>query len=139
MAHFAKVNENNVVETVIVIDNKDIGNFNYPESEFAGRLFIAKIGLVGTWYQTSFNTFQGLHPENKGFRKNYAGVGYTYDSVRDAFIPPKFYESWVLDENTCTWISPIPHPNDDYSYDWDEENNSWERVSGPEEGPETEI
>jgi hypothetical protein len=80
------------------------------------------------WVQTSYNTHGGQHSEGRPLRKNYAGIGYTYDSVRDAFIPPKLYASWVLDEQTCLWKSPIPIPQDDNQYRWDEPTTSWIEV-----------
>jgi hypothetical protein len=113
MSHFAKV-ENGIVTQVIV-----------AEQDFINT------GLVGdpnTWVQTSYNTREGVH-QNGGIplRKNYAGIGYTYDAERDAFIPPKPYESWILDEFKCIWISPVPMPTDGI-YDWDEETISWKKV-----------
>jgi hypothetical protein len=105
MAHFAKVN-NGIVEQVIVAEPEFFQNFVDSSP--------------GEWIQTSYNTYGGQHPEGRPLRKNYAGVGFTYDSVRDAFIPPKPYASWVLNEETCLWESPIPYPTDGKSYDWDE-------------------
>jgi hypothetical protein len=105
MAHFAKI-ENNVVAQVIVIDN---------ENETNGQEFINSLGIDGTWIQTSYNGT---------IRKNFAGIGYTYDENLDAFIPPKPYQSWVLDEETCTWNSPIEKPTDN-AYAWDEQTLSW--------------
>jgi len=110
MAHFAKV-ENGIVTQVIVAEQDviDSGVFGNPEY----------------WVQTSYNTRGGVHPEGRPLRKNYAGIGYSYDSQRDAFIPPKPYNSWVLNEFSCLWESPIPYPNNDNSYFWDEETQSW--------------
>ena len=108
MSHFAKV-ENNVVTQVIVADQDVIDS-----------------GLFGTgWIQTSYNTNAGQHPEGRPLRKNYASVGFTYDETRDAFIPPKPYGSWTLNENTCLWESPVPMPTDGKSYTWDELTRSW--------------
>jgi hypothetical protein len=108
MSHFAKV-ENGVVIQVIVAEQEVIDS-----------------GLFGEgWVQTSYNTSGGEHPEGRPLRKNYAGVGYTYDSQRDAFIPPKPFESWILDEATCLWGSPVPHPQDNKRYVWDEPTTSW--------------
>ena len=123
MAHFAKVN-NGIVEQVIV-----------AEPEFF-QTFVDT--SPGEWIQTSYNTRGGAHynPETgepsadqtKALRKNYAGVGYTYDAQRDAFIPPKPYASWTLDEDTCRWNAPVPYPNDDKRYNWNEETQSWVEV-----------
>ena len=111
MAHFAKV-ENGVVTQVIVIEKEvlDLGHWGDPAS----------------WVQTSYNTQGGVHTlGGTPLRKNYAGVGYTYDSVRDAFIPPKPYVSWLLDEETCLWNAPTPMPTDGKMYTWDEATTSW--------------
>jgi hypothetical protein len=106
MAHYAKI-ENDVVQQVIVADEE----------------FVRK--LDGQWVQTSFNTHGGTHPEGRPLRKNFAGIGYTYDSDRDAFIPPKPFESWVLIEETCLWNSPVPYPNENGDYYWNESTLSW--------------
>lgn len=108
MAHFAQI-ENGIVTQVIVAEQDVIDS-----------------GLFGTgWIQTSYNTYGGQHPEGRPLRKNYAGIGYTYDSSRDAFIPPKPYPSWVLDETTCLWDAPTPMPTDGKFYRWNEETLSW--------------
>lgn len=111
MAHFAKV-ENGIVITVLVIEQDVIDS--------------GVVGDPSAWIQTSYNTRGGIHI-NGGvpLRKNYAGIGYSYDAQRDAFIPPKPFESWLLDEETCQWDSPIPYPQDGKSYDWDEPTQSW--------------
>lgn len=112
MAHYAKV-ENGVVTNVIVADEDVIGS-----------------GVFGSgWVQTSYNTRGGVHPENRPMRKNFAGVGYTYDSVRDAFIPPKPYDSWTLNEETCLWDAPVSQPTDGKAYAWDEATTSWVEVT----------
>ena len=86
-------------------------------------------GFFGTgWIQTSYNTCGGQHPENRPLRKNYAGVGFTYDTTRDAFVAPKPYASWALDETTCLWNAPTPMQNDDKIYQWDETTTSWVEV-----------
>ncbi len=111
MSHFAKV-ENGIVTQVIVIEQDvlDTGHWGNPAS----------------WIQTSYNTRGGQHIlGGTPLRKNYAGAGYTYDSERDAFIPPQPYPSWVLDETTCQWQTPTPMPTDDKMYTWDEETTSW--------------
>ena len=118
MAHFAKVN-NGIVEQVIV-----------AEPEFFDTFVDSS---PGQWIQTSYNTHGGVHytdgqpsaDQSKALRKNYAGIGYSYDATRDAFIPPKPYASWILDEQTCTWSSPIPYPTDGKFYAWDEANQVW--------------
>jgi hypothetical protein len=120
MAHFAKIDENNIVQQVIVVTNEDCGNLEFPESEIVGQTFLNSIGLEGIWKQTSYNG---------NFRKNYAGMGYTYDESRNAFIPLKPYPSYILNEDTCQWDAPIPRPNDDKFYDWDEENLTWKELT----------
>ena len=119
MAHFAELGENNVVLQVIVVDNKDIKDTFGVEQEEIGVAFCRNL-LGGTWKQTSYNA---------SFRKHYAGIGFTYDSVRDAFIPPKPFPSWVLNEDTCHWEAPLPKPDDvDFPnryYRWQEETLSW--------------
>ena len=111
MAHFAQINENNMVTQVIVVeqDTLNTGLFGDPAS----------------WIQTSYNTRGGQHPEGRPLRKNYAGIGYTYDSGRDAFIPPQPYPSWIMSEETCLWSAPTPMPIDDKRYSWDEPTLSW--------------
>lgn len=122
MAHFAQVDENNVVLQVLVIEQDviDTGHFGDPAS----------------WIQTSYNTRGGVHygPDNQPdggvpLRKNYAGIGYIYDPVRDAFYAPQPYPSWTLDENTCWWQPPVPFPTDGKNYAWDEATISWVEVS----------
>ena len=120
MAHFAQLDENNVVLQVIVVSNSDCLDSNGQESEQAGIAFCQSL-LGGNWKQTSYNG---------NIRKNYAGIGYTYDQQRDAFIPPKPYASWILNEQTCLWNSPIPYPTDGKYYYWDEAAQSWIEVQG---------
>jgi len=115
MAHFAQINDSNVVTQVIVVSNDSCGGGDYPESDPIGAAFCTDL-LGGTWKQTSYNG---------NIRKNYAGVGYTFDAERDAFIPPKPFPSWVLDEATCRWDAPVPYPQDGKTYRWDEETTSW--------------
>ena len=120
MAHFAKI-ENNVVTQVIVVDNKDCADASGVEKEYIGAAFCERL-LGGTWKQTSYNGF---------IRKNYAGVGYAFDAERDAFIPPKPYNSWLLNEDTCLWEAPVAMPADAGTgeppkrYTWDEATTSW--------------
>jgi len=117
MAHFAKLDENNIVLEVIVVDNTILLNSNGIENEQLGIQFCKNLkGEDTNWIQTSYNA---------NFRKNYAGIGFTYDISRDAFIPPKPYPSWILNENTCKWEPPIPYPNDDNFYIWNEQNQNW--------------
>ena len=122
MAHFAEVDSNNVVVRVLVVGD---------EQEERGQEFLANdLGLGGTWLKTSYNTQGGVHTlGGTPFRKNYAGIGYTYDSVRDAFIPPKPFNSWTLDEETCLWEAPVAYPSDGKLYTWDEENTQWNEVT----------
>lgn len=115
MSHFARLGPNNVVEQVIVVDNKDTADANGIEKEYIGAAFCERL-LGGRWVQTSYNG-------NK--RKNYAGIGFTYDEQRDAFIPPKTYASWVLDEDKCQWKAPVDMPTDGQMYAWDEATTSW--------------
>jgi hypothetical protein len=127
MSHFAKLDENNVVVFVTVGRQEDDGK----ENEVNAR-------TTDIYRQTSYNTRGGVHydPETgepsddqtKALRFNYAGIGYTYDEDRDAFIPPKPFESWVLDEDTCLWEAPLPYPEDEGSYTWNEELFAWELV-----------
>ena len=111
MAHFAQV-ENGIVTQVIVAEQDVIDS-----------------GAFGTgWVQTSYNTYAGQHPEGRPLRKNYAGVGYTHDLQRDAFIPPRPFDSWTLNDETCLWDAPTPRPTDDKPYRWDESTLSWVEV-----------
>lgn len=114
MAHFAKV-ENGIVTEVLVIDQDviDTGAFGDPS----------------LWVQTSYNTYGGQHPEGRPLRKNFAGIGFTYDANRDAFIPPKPFPSWVLNEDTCLWNAPVTRPDDGKFYDWDEATLSWIEIA----------
>ena len=112
MAHFAKVSNGVVVQVIVA------------EPEFF-QTFVDT--SPGEWIQTRYNTHGGQHPEGRPLRKNYAGIGYTYDRTRDAFIPPKPYASWTLNENTCLWDAPTPMPTDGV-YTWDESTTSWVAV-----------
>jgi hypothetical protein len=113
MAHYAKV-VNGLVTQVIV-----------AEAEFFDTFVDSS---PGEWIQTSYNTHGGQHPEGRPLRKNYAGIGYTYDTIRDAFIPPKPYASWALDEETCLWNAPVAMPTDNKRYGWNEDTLSWDEV-----------
>ena len=122
MAYFAKLTDG-IVESVISINNSVIGepSIPFPETEQIGIDFITKIlGLDGDWKQTSYNS---------SFRKNYAGIGFSYDYELDAFVPPQPFPSWTLDTEKCKWIPPIPHPNDGNYYVWDEETISWKEIT----------
>jgi len=124
MAHFAKV-ENGIVTQVIV-----------AEPEFFDTFVDSS---PGQWIQTSYNTRGGVHysPETGepdggvALRKNYAGIGYTYDAARDAFIPPQPYPSWVLNEDTCLWEPPVPYPTDGKRYNWNEDTQQWDEITQP--------
>ena len=124
MAHFAKLDENNIVITVLVISDSD------APTEAEGEAFCKNLFKVtNTFKQTSYNTQEGVHLlGGTPFRKNFAGIGYEYDSSRDAFIPPKPFASWVLDESTCVWEAPVARPNDGKYYDWNEENRQWVEI-----------
>lgn len=119
MAHWAEIDENNIVTRVLVVAD---------EEDHRGQEFLATdLGLGGTWKKTSYNTQGGVHV-NGGtpFRKNYAGIGYTYDESRDAFIPEKPFASWVLNEETCLWDAPTPMPVEEGKFfTWDEDTTSW--------------
>ena len=118
MAHFAKL-ENGVVAQVIVVGNKDTASADGTEKEYIGAAFCERL-LGGEWKQTSYNG---------NIRKNYAGIGYTFDAVRDAFIAPQPYPSWILNEQTCQWKAPVSMPADGKMYSWDEATLNWiERV-----------
>jgi len=131
MAHWAELDSNNIVTRVLVGDNND------PAGDEGYQWLIDNLG--GTWVKTSYNAVAGKwrNPEtnemteNAGFRKNYAGIGYTYDSQRDAFISPKLYDSWVLNEDTCIWEAPVAYPNDGKLYTWNEEALNWVQVEVP--------
>ena len=121
MSHFAEINNDGIVQRVIVAEQDFINS--------------GAVGDSFRWIQTSFNTKGGKHyPEGSevsdgdGFRKNFAGVGFTYDKTRDAFIQPKTFPSWVLDESTCQWKPPTPYPNDGKAHEWDEDTTSWKEI-----------
>ena len=129
MAHYAFIDENNIVTEVIV--GKNEGNFDWELQYGIYKGQLCK--------KTSYNTRGGVHydsetnePSNdqsKSFRKNYAGIGFTYDHERDAFIPPKPFESWILNETSCLWDSPIPMPENEKSYKWDESTLNWIEIT----------
>jgi hypothetical protein len=127
MAHYAELDSNNVVKQVIVVSNPDTSTAQGEEKESIGIAFCERL-LGGTWVKTSYNAT---------IRKNYAGIGFTYDKDRDAFIPPKPYSSWVLDETTCRWNAPVAMPSDagqgepPKMYTWNENTTSWDLVTNP--------
>jgi len=119
MAYFAELDENNVVLRVLSVSNNDCPD-PAPANEQQGIDFLAGLGLGTNWKQTSYNG---------NFRKNYAGIGYTYDVARDAFIAPQPFASWFLNETTCQWEPPVAYPTDGERYRWDEDTTSWVAAS----------
>jgi len=125
MAHFAKLGVGNKVEKIEVVSN-DIATTEQQGVDFLNNLYNTR----DVWKQTSYNTKAGEHKlGGTPFRKNYAGIGFTYDQTRDAFIPPKLYNSWTLNETTCIWEPPIPYPDDDNSYTWNETTKQWDLIN----------
>jgi len=122
MAHFCKIGKGNIVERVEVVSN-DVATTEQSGLEFLQNLH----KTTDMFKQTSYNTRGGVHKlGGTPFRKNFASVGFRYDETRDAFIPPKPFNSWTLNETTCLWEAPIPKPNDGQIYDWNETNQSWD-------------
>jgi hypothetical protein len=121
MAHFAELDENNVVKRVIVVGNADTSDANGVEKEHIGAAFCERL-LGGVWKQTSYNN---------NFRKRYAGIGFTYNAELDAFVAPKPYASWVLNNTTADWDPPVAKPSDGKQYRWDEPTVSWVEVEVP--------
>lgn len=120
MAYFAQLDDASIVLQVLAVNNDTIDNLPFPESEPIGVAFLESIfGDTTIWKQTSYNS---------NFRKNYAGAGYAYDPVLDAFISPKPYPSWLLNTDTCRWNAPVPRPRDGKIYEWDEATLSWVEV-----------
>ena len=120
MAYFAKLGVGNIIEKVISINNSVITDSNGVEQEQLGVDFINKLyNTRDVWKQTSYNN---------NIRKNYAGIGFHYDQARDAFIPPKPFNSWVLNEDTCRWEAPVAYPQDDNKYSWNESTLTWDIV-----------
>ena len=115
MAHFAQI-KNETVSDVIVISNEVLQNKDFPESEKIGQEFIASLGLTGEWKQASYNGT---------FRKRFAGLGYEYNRDLDAFIEPKPYDSWILENETASWVAPIPYPSEDGDWIWSESSQQW--------------
>ena len=126
MAHFAKLDGDNKVLQVEVVSN-DIATNEQAGVDFLNTLY----GTSDTWKQTSFNTYANVHSlGGTPFRKNFAAIGFTYDSSRDAFIEPQPYASWVIDETTCLWKAPLPYPDDGKEYEWDEETHQEDNTLG---------
>lgn len=124
MAHYAFLDENNVVTQVIVGKNEGEDGKSGPDWEQHYAAFIGQ-----ACKQTSYNTYGGVHKfGGTPFRKNYAGIGYAYDPTRDAFVPPKPFASWLLNEDTCQWQAPVPYPTDGKRYSWDESTLSWKEI-----------
>jgi hypothetical protein len=140
MAHFVKLGIGNKVLKVEVVSN-DVATTEQAGIDFLNNLY----GTTDIWKQTSYNTHGGKYyilsdevddygvpikieatDQSKSFRKNYAGIGFKYDQTRDAFIPPKPFDSWTLNETTCLWEAPIPYPTDDQKYDWNEKKQTWD-------------
>lgn len=111
MAHFAQIDENNIVSRVLVVPDS--------QEDRAQEYLANDLALGGTWLQTSYNG---------NVRKNFAGIGYYFDETRDAFIPPQPFPSWLLDEETCNWYPPTPYPDDNRDYEWDEESQLWKEI-----------
>ena len=125
MAHFAEIDDSNRVIRVVVVDDKDTQDENGNEVESIGAKYLSD-GFGGTWVRTSYNTNGGVHRlGGTPFRKNYAGVGVTYDEGRDAFIDTQPFPSWTLNEDTCQWEPPVSFPTDGKTYFWNEETTSW--------------
>ena len=126
MASFAKLNLENIVEQVISVNNNELLD-NGIESEAKGIAFCKSLfGQETNWKQTSYNTYGGVHKlGGTPFRKNFAGINFNYDEQRNAFIPPKPYNSWILNEETCNWEAPISYPIDGQKYFWNEETQNW--------------
>jgi hypothetical protein len=121
MAHFAKLNSDNIVEKVVVVSN-DIATTEQAGIDFINNLH----GTNDVWKQTSYNTIENTHTlGGTPFRKNYAGIDYTYNETIDGFVPPKIFNSWILNETTGVWDPPVAYPNDGNTYDWNENTQNW--------------
>jgi hypothetical protein len=129
MASFAKIGLNSKVIEIQSVVNEVLHDSNGVEQEVNGIDFLTKLTGYPVWKQTSYNTHGGFHNNNGiTLRKNHAGIGYTYDETRDAFIAPKPFNSWILNEDTCIWEAPIPKPNDRSEYKWNEIQQNWNIV-----------
>jgi len=124
MAHFCKLGVGNIVEKVEIVSN-DIATTEQAGVDFLNNLY----GTKDVWKKTSYNTIGGQHlTGGTPFRKNFAGIGWKYDQTKDAFIPPKPFNSWTLNETTCLWEAPVAYPTDGQLYRWNEENQTWDLV-----------
>ena len=129
MATFAKIGLNNKVIEVLSVHNNELKDSNGVEQENIGIDFLTKLTGWPIWKQTSYNTIGGVHKlGGTPLRKNFAGIGHTYDEGRDAFIPPKPFNSWVLNETTCVYNAPVAKPNDGNNYSWNETNQTWDLI-----------
>ena len=129
MASFAKLGLNSKVIGVQSVSNNVLKDANGVEQEVLGIDFLTKLHGWAIWKQTSYNTYGGVHRlGGTPFRKNYAGIGFTYDETRDAFIPKQPYPSWTLNEDTCQWEAPVAYPDDGKRYTWNEETTSWDLI-----------
>jgi hypothetical protein len=129
MASFAKIGLNSKVIEVLSVHNNVLKDSNGVEQEVNGIDFLTKLTGYPLWIQTSYNTIGGTHTNNgTPLRKNHAGIGYTYDETRDAFIAPKPFNSWILNETSCLWEAPVAYPTDDKIYTWNELTLSWDLV-----------
>jgi hypothetical protein len=128
MAQFAEINDLKRVIRVLVVDDKDTQDTDGNIVEAIGQKYLQD-AFGGTWLRTDKGTRGGIHRTGgTPFRKNYAGIGCTYDETRDAFIPPQPFNSWTLNEDTCLWEAPVAYPNDGKYYNWNEETTSWDEV-----------
>jgi hypothetical protein len=129
MASFAKIGLNGKVIEVQSVVNEVLHDSNGVEQESIGIDFLTKLTGYPVWKQTSYNTVGGIHNNNgTPLRKNHAGIGYTYDEDKDAFIPPKPFNSWILNENSCLWEAPVAYPQDNNEYFWNESTLTWNIV-----------
>ena len=134
MAHFAEIDDKNIVIRVLVIDDIDTQDGDGKEDESVGAKYLSD-AFGGTWKRTSYNTHKNVHSKSgTPFRKNYAGVGFTYDAAKDAFIPPKdrHPDDWILDDDTCQWKAPKPYPSDGKDYLWNGDTKAWVEYKPPE-------
>jgi len=130
MASFAKIGLNNKVIEVLSVHNNELLDSNGVEQEVNGIDFLTKLTGWSIWKQTSYNTVGGIHKlGGTPFRKNHAGIGFTYNENKDAFIPPQPFNSWILDEDTCLWRPPVARPTDDKLYEWNEETKQWDEIT----------
>ena len=127
MARFAKIGLNNKVMSVHSVHNNELLDANGVEQEILGVEFLTNLHGWAVWKQTSYNTSGGVHKlGGTPLRKNHAGIGYTYDQSRDAFIAPKPFNSWILNEETCLWEAPVALPDTENRYNWNEETTTWD-------------